>query len=255
MCGLVCLISPNIDINLNLLNIMRDRLIHRGPDHGDSWISDSKKIGLAHRRLSVIDLNSESNQPMSSICKQYEIVYNGEIYNYKLIRDKLESLGHSFYTYSDTEVIVEAYKEWGEECLDYFNGMFAFVILDKKQNILFIARDRFGEKPLFVGRGNNNVVVFASEMKAILAHPLISDSINHIALNSFAEGTWYEEGEDTFFSNIKRFPSRHFAIYSVNGDLLKKSLYWEPSISNDYLDASSRELVDEFKEIFEESRS
>ena len=253
MCGLVCLVSPNIDINKNLLNIMRDRLTHRGPDHGGSWLSESKKIGLAHRRLSVIDLIPESNQPMSSICKQYEIVYNGEIYNYKYIRKELESRGHRFSTSSDTEVILEAYKEWGEECLDYFNGMFAFVILDKKLKVLFIARDRFGEKPLFVGRGKNNVIVFASEMKAILAHPLISDSINYSSVNSFVEGTWYEEGEETFFSNIKRFPARHFAIYSLNGEELKKTLYWEPSISNSYLDASTREIVDQFKGIFEES--
>ena len=118
----------------------RDRLTHRGPDSFGSWISPDRKVSLHHRRLSIIDINSISDQPMTNENSTYSIVFNGEIYNYKELRLKLKRYGKTFKTNSDTEVLLEAYKHWGDNCVEHLNGMFSFAIYDHK-NIIFLARD------------------------------------------------------------------------------------------------------------------
>ena len=245
--------SPLIDIPTILIDTLRDRLIHRGPDAGHSWISSNRRLGLAHRRLSVVDLGYQSDQPLVSICGRYTIVFNGEIYNHGELRATLQAKGFKFKTSSDTEVILNAYAYWGKSCVSYFNGMFAFVIYDSVDGLLFVARDRFGEKPLFIGRGSCGVMILASEIKAIVAHPLVSDSINRSAIDLFSRGQWLEDDDETFFESVRRFPSRHCAYYSLDGELLEKYCYWDPLISDAPLDITVREAVNHFACLFSES--
>jgi asparagine synthase (glutamine-hydrolysing) len=153
-----------------LLRKMTDTIAHRGPD-GEGFYTGSF-LGLGHRRLAVIDLSPAGHQPMTTEGSDHTIVYNGEVYNFQELRVELESLGHRFRSRSDTEVVLQAYQEWGPACLDRFNGHFAFVIWDRTRQSLFLARDRYGAKPLyyaFVG----TCFLFASEQKAILTHPAV----------------------------------------------------------------------------------
>ena len=145
---------------------MNRSLIHRGPN--DEGLYADAKIVLGHRRLSIIDLSEAGHQPMQSADKRYTIVYNGELYNYREIKGLIqEKFSYSFETNTDTEVIIAAYQSFGEKCLDYFNGMFAFAIWDNKDQKLFIARDRLGIKPLYYSI-INGLLVFSSELRALL---------------------------------------------------------------------------------------
>src|SRR5450631_1608500 len=146
---------------------MTDVIAHRGPDGEGSWISGTGLIGLGHRRLSIIDLSAAAAQPMH-YRDRYSIVHNGEIYNYLELRSLLQSKGYLFNSRSDTEAILAAYDHYGSDCLQYFDGMFAFAIWDEKEKKLFMARDRFGEKPLFFYRDAAQLL-FASEMKSLWA--------------------------------------------------------------------------------------
>src|SRR5688572_6277020 len=139
-------------------------LTHRGPDGSDIWEGNEKEVIFGHRRLSILDLSDAGKQPMPNA--RYVITHNGEIYNFKEIRKELEDKGYVFKTQTDTEVIVSAYSVWGAQCLQKFNGMWAFAIWDKKEKTLFLSRDRFGKKPLFYAFVGN-VFVFGSEMKAL----------------------------------------------------------------------------------------
>jgi asparagine synthase (glutamine-hydrolysing) len=163
---------------------MAAAIAHRGPDD-EGFLETSTRdrairVGLAHRRLSIIDL-STGHQPMSNEDGSVQIVFNGEIYNFQGLRDELISHGHTFRTKSDTETIVHAYEEWGPDCVSRFRGMFAFAIWDANRDRLFIARDRYGKKPLFLYQ-KNGVLLFASEIKAILAFPGVEREVDHAAL-------------------------------------------------------------------------
>src|SRR5689334_610163 len=152
---------------------MRDRIAHRGPDGARSWLTTTPRavVGLGHRRLSIIDLTSAADQPMFDSSGELALVYNGEIYNYVELREELRAGGRVFATQSDTEVLLAAYERWGTDCLPRLNGMFAFALWDGRRGELFLARDRFGEKPLFHARVRGGGYAFASEMKALFAHP------------------------------------------------------------------------------------
>lgn len=166
MCGLNCIL--NFDgsfVNRKQIKVMNDKIIHRGPDNQSVFID--KHIGFGHCRLSIIDLSNKANQPMSSVNGRYIIIYNGEIYNFKEIKVKLIKQGYYFSSDSDTEVILNSYIKWGENCVKLFNGMFAFLIWDKKTNTLFGARDRFGIKPLYYSYSNKQLII-SSEIKSIL---------------------------------------------------------------------------------------
>jgi asparagine synthase (glutamine-hydrolysing) len=253
MCGFVALISPSIPIQEDLLTVMRDRLIHRGPDNGSNWIQAKGRVALAHRRLSIIDISHSADQPMLSENLQDCIAFNGEIYNYLELKDELISLGHNFKTKSDTEVLLIALQEWGENAIPKLNGMFAFAYWEGKSKRMLITRDRFGEKPLFVGRGSLNTTIIASEMKAILPHPLMHVSINNRALSMFGNGMWLEDDETTFFEGIERFPPAHASWYSEDGTQLKRWRYWTPDYTAINDDIKPREAVEKFSELFERS--
>src|SRR5688572_10945038 len=176
MCGIAGIIQASNQISIHHLKKMTDALAHRGPEGEGFWQNNDGTAQLGHRRLSIIDLSKAAAQPMhftpSSITLNdgslYTITHNGEIYNYVEIRERLQKEGYAFHTQSDTEVILAAYDFWKEECIDHFDGMFAFAIWNEKEKELFAARDRFGEKPFYYYI-NNDRLVFASEMKALWA--------------------------------------------------------------------------------------
>ena len=193
MCGLVAVVSnDDSEIDLgehNPSSVLSDMIYairHRGPDgSGAEFVSDSlAQVGFGHRRLSIIDLSESGKQPMSF---QYlTVTYNGEIYNYQEIKVELESLGHVFESSSDTEMILHAFYEWGEECLNKFIGMFAFVIYNKKEQTVFCSRDRTGVKPFFF-YWKDDLFLFGSELKAFHEHPSFQKEINLDAVGAFMQ--------------------------------------------------------------------
>ncbi|HRH60157.1 MAG TPA: asparagine synthetase B, partial [Chitinophagaceae bacterium] len=173
MCGIAGIISPHTSfVQQQRLQMMADTLQHRGPDGEGFFMSNDGLAGMVHRRLSIIDLSDAAAQPMHYL--HYTIIFNGEIYNYKELKTELQQKGFSFKTQSDTEIIPAAYNCYGADCLNHFDGMFAFALYDAKEKTLILARDRFGEKPLyyhaqFIHRGRFEQLLFASEMKALWA--------------------------------------------------------------------------------------
>lgn len=255
MCGIVGVISPALPVRDDLLSAMRDRLRHRGPDHGANWFRSGGRVGLAHRRLSIIDTTHAADQPMQRGSGRLCIAFNGEIYNYVELRDELIRLGHTFHTRSDTEVLLAALQEWGESALLRLNGMFAFALWDELSRRMMVARDRFGEKPLFVGRGRLSTVVVASEMKAILAHPLMACSVDPVALQRFGTGTWYEDDRTTFFEHIERFPPAHAAWFREDGSEERRWRYWTPDYTRIDDGLSPRHAVERFADLMRRSVS
>ena len=164
---------------------MSDTLLHRGPDDGGIWIDAQVGLALGHRRLAIVDLSPEGHQPMVSADGRYVIVFNGEVYNFLELRGQLKSLGHKFRGHSDTEVMLAAFSQWGlDEAIKCFNGMFAFALWDRQERVLHLGRDRLGEKPLYYG-WMGQTFLFASELKALKAHPNFQGEINRDALALF----------------------------------------------------------------------
>src|SRR5579864_2866577 len=163
MCGIVAVVSRS-SLDPAILDGMRDRLVHRGPDGGRSWLTRTElsTIGLGHRRLSIIDLSAAADQPMHGAAGHTTLIYNGEIYNYVELREQLRAAGRRFRTASDSAVLLTAYEEWGPDRLERLNGMFAFVIWNDQSKELFVARDRFRQKPLFFTRLPGGGIAFAS---------------------------------------------------------------------------------------------
>jgi len=210
MCGIAGLFArdPQASIDRSILIAMRDSMTHRGPDGEGLWFSDG--VGLAHRRLSVIDV-AGSPQPMRSADGHAMIVFNGEIYNYRDLRHELGQLGYRFTTEGDTEVILAAYREWGADCLSRFNGMFAFAIYDTKTRSLFLARDRFGVKPLFTATLPDGSFAFASELKGLLAHPRMGRKVDPLAIEDyFAWG--YVPDHRSILASVGKLPAGHYQI-------------------------------------------
>lgn len=202
---------------------MRDTLTHRGPDSCGVYISPNHRVGLGFRRLSIIDLTEAGSQPMSTIDGDLTIVFNGEVYNYSSIKQELLSLGYSFNSQSDSEVVLYSYKQWGADCLQKFQGMFAFAIYDLQKNNLFIARDRLGIKPLYYFHDYNNFV-FGSELKSIIQFTNFKKEICKDALNDyFAYG--YVPNNKSIFKGVNKLEAGYKLIYSNGTISLNK--YWE----------------------------
>lgn len=220
MCGILVNVGNNVDEIrfIDALNLQSKR----GPDN--SGYDKIDNVSLGHRRLSIIDLNNISNQPMNSYNNKYTIVFNGEIYNYKEIRDELLDLGFTFKTDGDTEVILNAYEAYGVKSLDKFIGMFAFVLYDINNKELFIARDRLGVKPLYYTI-NNEGMSFSSEIKSILALDNFKRKVNLRAISSYLSYR-YPIGNDTFFEGIDVFPPAHWMKIDVNGNKTIEK-YWD----------------------------
>ena len=216
MCGIAGIISHNKqNVSVDKLKHMTDAIAYRGPDGEGRWINDKGNVGLGHRRLSIIDLSNKGAQPMHYL-NRYLIIHNGEIYNYIELRDILKKKGYTFQSQSDTEIISAAYDYWKEECLHQFDGMFAFAIWDEQEQTLFAARDRFGEKPFYYYRDEEQFL-FASEMKALWAAGVKKEMNNTFLLYYLADGQLSNphNPSETFFENIFTLPAASYLKYNI----------------------------------------
>lgn len=253
MCGIIGFASNKKIEDKHYLTIGRDTMIHRGPDDSGEWWSDDEKVGFGHRRLSIIDLSTSGHQPMEDESRNLAIVFNGEIYNYLELKNELQNKGYIFKTNSDTEVLLVAWKEWGENCLNHLNGMFLFAIYDKKEEMIFIARDRAGEKPLFYSL-NNGELRFASELKALLVDPSFSHKIDYEALDCYLS-MGYVPGDMCILEGVNKLPPAHKMTFHYNNRKLKVSRYWElPNVDTSH-DINEDQLLNELELLLKDSIS
>jgi asparagine synthase (glutamine-hydrolysing) len=204
MCGIAAVIAlDGRPAEAPVVEAMAASLAHRGPDEAGVYVDGS--VALGFRRLSILDLSLAAHQPMESDDGQHVIIFNGEVFNYVELRDELRARGHRFHSTGDTEVLLHAYREWGPECLEKLNGMWAFLVYDRRRGVVFGARDRFGVKPLYVHRGRGFILI-ASEIKAIQASGLYRNQTNWRTVARFLLEERLEEGTETFFSGIERIP-------------------------------------------------
>ena len=226
MCGITGFAgNSNGRLRKDNLVEMTDAVYHRGPDDRGVWISGNNQVGLGHRRLSIIDLSTRAAQPMRTSDDRFVIVYNGEVYNFREIRIELEQRGHTFLSNSDTEVVLRAYVEWREKSSLKFNGMWAFAIYDKSENLLFLSRDRLGIKPLYYYFDGDNFL-FGSEIKSIIASGLYKAKLNLKGLNEYF--TFQNIISDrTFFSDIQLLEPGYNLSLSLDKLILVKKEYWD----------------------------
>jgi asparagine synthase (glutamine-hydrolysing) len=248
MCGIAGIVEA--DPSRSVLDAMVARLAHRGPDGCRSAIRGGR-VGLAHRRLAIIDLSEASAQPMVGQGGQ-EIIFNGAIYNYLELRGELEAGGVRFRSTGDTEVLLAAYTAWGEDCLARLNGMFSFAIYDPQRGVLFAARDRFGEKPFYYHRLANGGLAFASELKALFAHPDVPRVPNHQTIYRFLRHKVTERDPETFFAGIAALPAAHALRLRLDDGALSTWRYWHLPVAS-VSDRPETELVDEFRELLSDA--
>jgi asparagine synthase (glutamine-hydrolysing) len=223
MCGIVGFAGRHPISEEQLLR-MRDTLTHRGPDDRGCWFAPDGDVGFGHRRLSIIDLSPGGHQPMADRSGLLHISFNGEIYNFQSLRDQLEQRGHTFRSRSDTEVILEAFREWGEDFLGHLNGMFAMALYDEEKRELILARDRAGEKPLFYWRTPTRIV-FASELKALFALPDFPRVLDLEALEAYlAYG--YVPGEMCILEGVRKLRPGHVVRVRVDSGEWTDRPYW-----------------------------
>jgi asparagine synthase (glutamine-hydrolysing) len=252
MCGIAGIFNLNGEpVSPVLLRKMTDAIAHRGPD-SEGFCIDSF-IGLGHRRLAIIDLTPAGHQPMATLKNQYIITYNGEIYNFQELRIELEALGYRFRSRTDTEVALYAYQEWGEKCLDRFNGMFAFAIWDKTKQELFLARDRYGIKPLYY-TFVDHYFVFASEQKAILEHTAVKREID---LEGLLEYFTFQNffTDKTLMKGIKLFPAGSWAKISLASSACQLDIhpYWTFYFKEPEQPAGEEEYIEELDRLFKQA--
>lgn len=229
MCGIAGIISRDISrINDFKLKRMGESLAHRGPDGQAAWISHDGIAGLCHRRLIIIDTSAEAGQPMHYE-GGYTIVHNGEIYNYIELREELSRKGYRFKTSSDTEVMLAAYAQYKERCIEHFDGMFAFAIWDATEKKLFCARDRFGEKPFYYSA--DNAFYFGSEIKALQAAGVLSSRDDGMLLHFLGTGNTVDpsDASRTFYKSIKKLPAAHWLVYDAKNSDIEIKRYWRVS--------------------------
>ena len=228
MCGITGILHKDeyMPLDRQVLERMTDRLVHRGPDDSGLWLGGA--VGFGHRRLSIIDLEG-GHQPMAGRDGTSWITYNGEIYNYIELRHQLQARGHSFVSQSDTEVVLQMYEAYGEDCLEHFNGMFAFAIWDGQRRRLFAARDRLGIKPFYY-YSNGDILVFASEIKSLLQHPRVRAAVDYQGLQDYLD-LQYCLGDKTLFAGIKRLQPGH--CLSWEEGQLQVRRYWDLDFAPD----------------------
>ena len=241
MCGLLGIVDYKKSINTNLFNEMLNSLKHRGPDDEgiEIFSLDSCSIFLGHRRLSIIDISSNGHQPM--LYEHLAIIYNGEVYNFKDIRQDLISEGYSFDSNSDTEVILKSYHFWGIDCVERFRGMFAFAIYDSKQQEIIIFRDRAGVKPLYYSL-TDNALIFSSELRPLLNYPDFNKEIDFEAVSSYLQ-FGYIHAPKTIFKTVQKLIPGHYLKYDIKSKVLVKNCYW--NINDFYENQVAREDITE----------
>ena len=253
MCGIYGIAKRDSSVDLDVVTRQCDLLYYRGPDDVGTWVSSDGRVGLGHRRLSIIDLSSAGHQPMVSGEGNCVVAFNGEIYNFRAIRNELKQQGYHFQSDSDTEVMLVAYRAWGESCINHFNGMFAFVIYDRGDDVsppsLFFARDRAGKKPFYYFFDGLEFE-FASELKAISHKGEVSlSALNHY----FALG--YIPGELCFFEGVKKLPAAHVGRLNLNTFELNIWRYWQLPENLQNAQANGEELADEAEALLSDAVS
>jgi len=250
MCGIIGISSIIPIEKRDWLVLGRDSMRHRGPDgKGIFWSTDGR-VGLGHRRLSILDLTEGGHQPMSTLDGQIAIVFNGEIYNHSELRQKLRKTGHVFQSTSDTEVILKAYKEWGRDCVKHLHGMFAFAIYDHAQANVFLARDRAGEKPLFYNISKGELR-FASELKALTSDPNFSKCVDRRAFDCYLS-MGYIPGDLCILEGVNKLPAAHTLNFNLKDGSFKILRYWDlPDLTS--VDYCQDDLLDELENLLEAS--
>ena len=213
MCGILGASFANDSIDEELFQKTLKLISHRGPNSSGIWLNDSKTDAFGFQRLSIIDLSSNANQPLSSSCGNYKIIFNGEIYNFQLLKEILIKKNYTFFSTSDTEVLLNAYIEWGSNCLNKIDGMFAFAIYDFTENHIFIARDIAGQKPLYYAQQDKNLI-FASEIKCISMLKTMNSTINLDSLHSYFYNGYIQD-DKTIFLDINKLPPAHYAVFNL----------------------------------------
>jgi asparagine synthase (glutamine-hydrolysing) len=245
MCGIAGLfyVSSPKPVDPKRVRAMADVLAHRGPDGSGVWTAPG--IGLGHRRLSIIDL-ATGDQPMRSTDGKLALSYNGEIYNFREVRAELEGFGHVFRTESDTEVILAAWRQWGPDCLQRFNGMFAFALYDQDEDCLFLARDRLGVKPLYWTTLADDALAFASELKGLLAYPLLRRTPSREAIDDYL-GLGYVPDDSCMVDGVRKLAAGHYLLVRRGRVLPKPVQWWDVDFSNPSR-ASAKALEEELVE-------
>jgi len=245
MCGIVGFTNAINNSNV-VIGEMMDRIKHRGPDAEGKYVDED--IALGHRRLSIIDVSSQGDQPLFNEDGSVVLVFNGEIYNFQEIREKLVASEHKFKTKTDSEVLVHGYEEYGEKLLDMLRGMFSFVIWDKNKKELFGARDFFGIKPLYYAQ-MNGTFMFGSEIKSFLAHPSFKKELNESVLENYLTFQ-YSPTHETFFKNVYKLPPAHYFKYKDGKLEIKR--YWDVNFSPDEK-PDLKEWTNKISDIFHDS--
>jgi asparagine synthase (glutamine-hydrolysing) len=251
MCGIAGIFNLNGEpVSPVTLRKMTDAIAHRGPD-GEGFYIDSF-LGLGHRRLAIIDLSPAGHQPMMSSDGQYITSYNGEIYNFQELRAELQARGYHFRSRSDTEVLLYSYIEWGEECVGRFNGMFAFALWDRTRQELFLARDRYGIKPLYYSL-QGNAFLFGSEVKAILAHPAYQVDLDKEALlEYFTFQNFFTDR--TLFSGVRLLPAASFMRISLGATGPREpKRYWDYHFCESVNPKDEEEYLEELDRLFRQA--
>lgn len=249
MCGIAGFIDFNKNTSVSVLQKMTDALIHRGPNDAGYEVIDNSyaSIGLGQRRLSIIDLSANGRQPMHF--ENLSLIFNGEIYNYNSIREELIKAGYSFNSTSDTEVILKGYHKWGDAVVNKFIGMFAYIIYDSNKNEVTICRDRAGVKPLYY-YWNNNILLFASELKSLHQHPSFQKEVDVNSLSLFLQYS-YIPAPHTIFKNTFKLKPAHYLKLSLTTKNITETRYWD--VCNYYnkptLDISEDEAIDEVEKL------
>jgi asparagine synthase (glutamine-hydrolysing) len=252
MCGIAGVVtSDGSAVDGDLAERMALLMRHRGPDDTGLWVAPDRRVALAHRRLSILDLTSAGHQPMATPDGEICLVYNGEIYNYVELRSELIAKGHTFRSRTDTEVLLLAYREWGTGCLQRFNGMFSFALWDVARGRLFAARDRFGEKPFYFARPSGRFL-FASEIKALLLDPQVSQSWDPVTVSEYLTLGRVDGTERTFYAEVSQLLPAHFLTLNQAGEL-KVERYWDVDAEREIRFATPDSYAEGFRELFADS--
>ncbi|HMZ46666.1 MAG TPA: asparagine synthase (glutamine-hydrolyzing) [Chitinophagaceae bacterium] len=259
MCAIAGIMSfKNNLVELSNLQKMANIMQHRGNDGEGFWLNNSSTIGFAHKRLSIIDLSKNAAQPMHYLqheaTNKYTLIFNGEIYNYVELKKDLITKGYQFFTQSDTEVLLALYDCYQENCLQYLDGMFAFALWNNATQQLWIARDRFGEKPLYYNCSDEQFL-FASEMKALWAVGVDKTINNARLLNYLSVGMVSNpsNAEETFYNSIKKLPAAHYLIINYNTKEISTKRYWQANLHEEKNLLKEEEVVEKFSYLFAQS--
>ena len=227
MCGIAGFVGKG---GQAALDQMLDAMTYRGPDDRGTW-HDGQNCFLGQLRLSIIDL-ADGYQPMISLDGQIVVIFNGEIYNHRMLRRELEALGHQFQTnHSDTEVLIHGYRQWGKKLVNKLNGMWAFALLDKKEGTLWLCRDRFGKKPLYFAQVGESLI-FSSELSSLSKHPSVSNQLDSRALMKYF-GHGYVPAPATMLKGVKKLPAGHWGVFSLGAKTFHQERYWRYKITPD----------------------